>query len=173
MKTMIKWQLPLLAVATLFVAACDPYPATDKSAPTVVRVIASGTTYVEVNGAAVANPAAITVPGVSADSMLYIQFSKDVDGSTIQAAPNYDANHDPVPPTTACALAGSPLNLAGGAAFPAGTLVCYLPSAPTDGGQIYIQPGGGTLATGTYRVAGTVRDYQGNGITIGVDFVVP
>lgn len=174
MKTMTKWQLPLLAVATLFVAACDPYPATDKSTPTVVRVVTSGSAYVEVDGAAVANPAAIAVAGVSADSLLYIQFNKDVDGSSIQAAPNYDANHDPVPPSTACALGGSPLNLAGGAAFPAGTLVCYLPSAPTDGGQIYVQPGaqGLRLGLGAYTVAGTVRDYQGQGVTIGVNFNV-
>lgn len=171
MKTMTKWQLPLLAVATLLVAACDPFPSKDTAAPSVVRVIASGTNYIEVDAAAVANPAAITVDAVDPDAVLFIQFSKDMDGSSIQAAPNYDANFNPVPTATACALAGSPLTLS--ANFDPATLVCYYPSAATDGGQIYVLPGDLLVSGQSYTVDGTVRDLDGHSLVIGVTFNVP
>jgi len=166
MKTMTKWQLPLLAAATLLVAACDPFPSAPGGDPRLVRVVASGTDLVIVEGAAVANAAAVTVPGVSGDSVLFIQFNKPLDGRTIQASPDFDSSGNPI--AGSCTPAAN-LTVTG---WPAGTAVCYMPASPDDGAQIYIEPAA-VLATGDYSISGTIKDYEGKSLTIGVTFQVP
>jgi hypothetical protein len=178
-----KWMMPVLAIATLLVAACDPFPSKNTSPPKVVRVIASGTNYVDTTteGVSVADPASIALGSVDVDAVLFIQFNKDVDGSTIQATTNYTSTYDAVPLSTACRmfadntvtpnLAGSPLTFS--ANWPAGSLVCYYPSAATDGGQIYIAPGDVLVSGQAYTVNGTVKDFDGHTLTLGVTFNVP
>jgi hypothetical protein len=177
MKTMTKWQLPLLAVATLLVAACDPFPSAPGGSPKLVRVVASGTDLVIVGAggdetlglgpAAVADPSNVTVPGVSGDSIIFIQFNKPLDGSTIQASPDVDSSGNPI--AGSCTPAA---NLTMSATWPAGTAVCYYPASPDDGAQIYIEPAA-VMATGDYTISGTIKDYEGKSITIGVTFQVP
>lgn len=169
MKTMTKWTFPLLAAATLLVAACDPFPSAPGGDPRIVRVVAvdsAHTNLVVVEGAGVADPTNVTVPGVLGDSLMFIQFNKPLDGTTIQASPDVDAQGNAIPGS--CTAAAN-LTLTG---WPAAPAVCYMPASVDDGAQIFIEPAA-VLPAGSYGISGTIQDYEGKPITIGVTFVVP
>jgi hypothetical protein len=150
----------VLAAATLVAAGCDPYPKAPGGAPAVLRAVASGGNIEQVEGP-FANPNAIVVDDAPLDALFFVWFTKEMDGSSIQAQPD-QASADP------CNLAGSPLTTSG---FPSDTTLCYASGSAQGGGLIEIT-GAFFWDVGAYTVGGTVRDATGAPLQFGVTFNV-
>jgi hypothetical protein len=166
-----KFLLPLAALA-LGSVACDPFPAAPGGDPAIVRVVtyagSLGTTNTVED---VQNGNTVFTDYAEPDSIIRIQFNKEMDGTSIQAFPQYNADGSAyVPPGGADPC--TPADLLDVSDFPAGTLVCYDPGAATDGGSAVIYPGDLLVYGTTYTVAGSVRDYEGKSLTLNVSVTV-
>lgn len=168
--------IALLAVAGA-VVACDPFPAKPGGTPRVVHVGFNGGNLDDLTDPA--PPTGLVFDDVAYNSSFYVWFNKPMDGSTIQKAPSTAANGAPVAIATACAVPGSPLEAT--STLPAEALVCYAPGSAIDGGIIQVfhaddvaavAGDGGWWKVGSYKVGGTVNDYQGNPITFDATFNV-
>jgi hypothetical protein len=158
--------LALLAVG-MAVAACDPFPATPKVDLSVVHIGTTGANPQDVENTATG----VTFTDVGYNASLYVWFSKEMDGSSIQKVPNYDAAGAALDIADACAFPGSPL--AATSILPADALVCYAPGSALDGGYIQVfHADGGYWDVGSYKLAGTVRDYEGKSLAISATFDV-
>jgi hypothetical protein len=111
---------------------------------------------------------------------MYVWFNRQMDGSSIQAAPGYDpVTGVATPIATACDASGSPLFPT--STLPADALICYAPASPIDGGYIQlfhaddvasVAGDGGWWKVGSYTLAGTVKDSSGASLAIGATFNV-
>lgn len=159
-----------LAAASMLTAACDPFPKAPGGAPAVLRAVSTGGSVggnIE-QSADLPDPAAVVVDDATGDANFFVWFTKEMDGSSIQALPDLD----PVtlqPNTDPCNLAGSPLTVS--ANFPAGTTLCYAAGSAQGGGILTITPGD-FLDVGAYTVGGTAKDYQGIPLTFNATFNV-
>lgn len=167
---MSKWMIAV-AVVALGSAACNPYPKENTSPPRIDRVLAIGDSVVDVEAP---GPFVLNV-GEWGSLAFVVQFNKPMDGLTIQSAPT--VNPDGTINASACTPA------AGITITPAGTYyTCYYPSTPdtTSGSQLILQTVSGTKRTATsffnggvdYHLTGTVKDLQGNPLSIDATFKV-
>jgi hypothetical protein len=157
--------LALLAAAVAVTAACDPFPSKPSGPPTVSRAIASGSFIVD-NEGPFPDVQNIVVDDATQDSIFYVWFNKPMDGSTIQAYS--DTATLPTGVASACDLAASPLATK---LVPAGSTICFSPSSPIDGGLIQVTPPD-LLVVGSYKIGGTVKDYQGTPLSFLATFKV-
>lgn len=160
-----------LASAALLTAACDPFPDAPGGAPQVLRAVSTGTS---VGGnieqtADLPDPANVVVDDATGDANFVVWFTKEMDGSSIQALPDIDPLTGLPPATDPCDIAGSPLTTSGN--FPAGTTLCYASGSAQGGGLIQITPSD-YMDVGVYTVSGTVRDYEGNPLDFAATFNV-
>jgi hypothetical protein len=156
----------VLAVASLLTAACDPFPKAPGGAPGVLRAVSTGTSpggNVE-QSADNPDPANVVVNDATGDANFFVWFTKEMDGTTIQALPDTDTSGaDP------CDMATSPLTNSGN--FPAGSEICYASGSAQGGGILTVIPAD-YLDVGTYTVGGNVKDYQGNTLAFSATFNV-
>lgn len=160
-----------LAAAALMTAACDPFPKAPGGAPQVLRAVSTGTSpggNIEESGD-FPDPAAVVVDDATGDANFVVWFTKEMDGTTIQALPDFDPLTGLPTATDPCDLAGSPLTTS--ANFPAGTTLCYASGSAQGGGLVQITPSD-YLDVGAYTVGGTVKDYQGNPLAFSATFNV-
>lgn len=167
-----------LAAAALLVAGCDPFPKAPGGTPEVIRAVASGPTSLNQLDGPFANPNTdIVLDDAVLNDTFYIWFNKALDGSTVQAAPDFDpgtglANDNP------CDPAGSPLTNT----LPADAQLCYTSGSAAGGGIIELTPApvigdadptnANFWPVGTYSVSGTVKDYQGAPLSFSATFNV-
>jgi hypothetical protein len=177
----------VLAAATLVTAACDPFPKAPGGSPAVLRAIASGGNIEQVDGP-FADPTAIVVDDAPLDALFFVWFTKEMDGSTIQAFPDLDPSTgvtplDPLLPNPAfpgpgelpflsventCEVGRSPLATK---VLPADASLCYASGSAQGGGIIEISSAF-FWDVGAYRVGGTVRDVTGAALQFGATFNV-
>ena len=174
MKTNYTRQLLPLAAIALIASACDPFPAKPGGDPAIVRVTTTDQSWTLHTNTVDNAGAAGTASNANAFPLdqVYIQFNKPMSGSTLQKYPDFDANGNPTSVASlpaadqATGICTPPTNLTH--TFGAGTTFCYMPSAPTDGGQLIITPGSAMVVGASYSVTGTVKDYEGKSLTIDV-----
>jgi hypothetical protein len=162
----------VLAAAAMLTAGCDPFPKAPGGAPKVLRAVSTGGSVggnIEQSVDLPADPTAIVVDDATGDANFYVWFTKEMDGSTIQAAPDIDPATGLPPAGDPCDLAGSPLSVS--ANFPAGTTLCYASGSAQGGGILSLVPGD-YLDVGAYTIGGTVKDYQGIPLTFNATFNV-
>lgn len=167
--------LPLAAIA-LIASGCDPFPAAPTQAPQVVRVISTDETWT-FHSVTVENPGTSAGTVVLSNAypldQIYVQFNKPMNGLTLQKYADYDANGNKVDPATVPegTLCARPANLTATGFGPA-TEFCYYPASVTDGGQMVITPDAEMAVGTTYRVTGTVQDYEGKSLPIDITVTV-
>jgi hypothetical protein len=167
--------LPLAAIA-LIASGCDPFPAAPTQAPQVVRVISTDETWT-FHSVTVENPGTsagtVSLSDAYPLDQIYVQFNKPMNGLTLQKYADYDANGNKVDPTSVPegTLCARPANLTA-TGFGAATEFCYYPGSVTDGGQMVITPDAEMVIGTTYKVTGTVQDYEGKSLPIDITVTV-
>jgi hypothetical protein len=165
-----KLLMPLAALA-IGAVGCDPFPAKPGGDPAVVRVTTYGPSGDTNTVETVTGGGTVSTDFAQPDDTIRVHFNKPMDGSSIQKYPNYNPDgttfvppngDDPCTPADNLVLT----------TFPAGTTACYDPTAPTDGGQILITPGGLLVYGTTYTIGGTVKDYEGKSLTLAITLTV-